>query len=87
MNELLLERATGNLGPNAFARLETDRLLRSFRPAPHLRFDGGHEGVRTSADAAEGSSSTLDPRGRGDHLWAHQSGVNALALERFDGRM
>lgn len=87
MNELLFERAAGNLGPNAFARLETNRLLRSFRPAPHLRFDGGHKGSATSVKVGETSSSALASQGQDGDIWAHQAGVNALALERFDGRM
>ncbi|RKU49453.1 hypothetical protein DL546_007602 [Coniochaeta pulveracea] len=79
MNQLLLERSTGNLGPNAFARLETTRLLHSFRPAPRFRFDGGERGV--AGDNEDGDEDTQIS------LWAHQAGVNALALERFDGRV
>lgn len=86
MNQLLFERATGGLGPNAFAKLEITRLLRSFQPAPQLRFDGGEKGA--AVDSGQGSS---DPANLNDDnkkdIWAHQAGVNALALERFDGRM
>ncbi|KAI1778072.1 WD40 repeat-like protein [Hypoxylon cercidicola] len=81
MNQLLFERSTGNVGPNIFARLQTTQLLNSFRPAPEFRFDGGERGsaVRDGDSAvAKDTTSTL---------WAHQSGVNALALERFDGRI
>lgn len=86
MNQLLFERATGGLGANAFARLETTRLLRSFRPAPQFRFDGGEKGA--AVDSGTGNSSPADPStDRKSSLWAHQAGVNALALERFDGRM
>ncbi|KAH8900986.1 WD40 repeat-like protein [Thozetella sp. PMI_491] len=74
MNQLILERAVGSLGPNAFARLESTRLLRSFRPATHLSFDGGERALDGDHD------------GRA-HRWAHQAGVSALALERFDGRL
>ena len=83
MNELLFERSTGNLGPNAFARLQTTQLLRSFRPAPHFRFNGGETGV--SGNAASDDESPGGPAAVS--LWAHQAGVNALALERFDGRI
>ncbi|KAB5539560.1 WD repeat protein [Coniochaeta sp. 2T2.1] len=78
--QLLFERSTGNLGPYAFARLETTRLLRSFRPAPHFRFDSGETGL--SGNASDDDESEVPAS-----LWAHQSGVNALALERFDGRI
>ena len=74
MNQLLFERSYGGIGPNALARLESTRLLKSFRLFPRLRYDGGERGV-----AGDGDDGAL--------RWAHQAGVNALALERFDGRM
>lgn len=77
MNALLFERSTGNLGPNAFARLQTTSLLTSFSPAPRFRFDGGERAAGDGPSAAASSAS----------LWAHQAGVTALAVERFDGRM
>lgn len=77
LDRLLFERSTGNVGPNALARLHTTSLVTSLRAAPQYRFDGGERG-----DAV--LDGELSP---GDHVWAHQSGVNALALERFDGRM
>ncbi|KAI1178097.1 WD40-repeat-containing domain protein [Nemania sp. FL0916] len=80
MNELLLERATGAVGPNVFARLQTTQLLRSFRPVPRFRFDGGERGVAILDGEASSSDSPSS-------LWAHQAGVSALALERFDGRI
>ena len=82
MNQLLLERSEGNLGPNAFARLESSRLLSSFGAAPLFRFDGGEGGTSIVGGGGEGSSV-----GKKADIWAHQAGVNALALERFDGRM
>lgn len=82
MNHLLFERSTGNLGPNVFARLQTTRLLNSFRPAPEFRFDGGERGTAIRDD--ENGSIAPDPASA---LWAHQAGVKALALERFDGRI
>lgn len=86
MNQLLFERATGGLGANTFAKLETVRLLRSFRPAPRFRFDGGEKGA--AVNNGEGSSSSANPNDdQKSNMWAHQAGVNALALERFDGRM
>lgn len=86
MNQLLFERATGGLGSNAFAKLETTRLVRSFRPAPQFRFDGGEKGA-----ALDSGESSFDPRNASTELkkniWSHQAGVNALALDRFDGRI
>ena len=80
MNQLLFERSSGNLGSNAFARLQATRLLTSFSLAPSFRFDGGERGTNVSSGESVFSAGRID-------IWAHQSGVNALALERFDGRM
>ncbi|KAI0110794.1 WD40-repeat-containing domain protein [Nemania sp. FL0031] len=80
MNQLLLERATGAVGPNVFARLQTTQLLRSFRPAPQYRFDGGERGIAVN----DGEASSSDAP---SSTWAHQAGVSSLALERFDGRI
>ena len=83
MNQFLFERSTGNIGPNVFARLQTTQLLNSFRPEPRLRFDGGERGVAIR----DGEPGPVDPDSKSSHIWAHQAGVSALALERFDGRM
>lgn len=80
MNQLLLERATGAVGPNVFARLQTTQLLTSFRPTPQYRFDGGERGVAVNDGEASSSDAATS-------IWAHQAGVSALALERFDGRI
>lgn len=87
MDQLLFDRNTGALGPNVFASLETDQLVRSFRPAPHLCFDGGHKGIVTDSSVSGSSSAALVNQSQRQDLWAHQNGVNALALERFDGRL
>ena len=73
MNKLLLERAIGFSGPNSLARIQCAKLLGSFRPTS-LVFDGGEKG---------GSASGI---GTSDGL-GHVAGVNALALEKFDGKM
>ena len=75
MNSLLFERSLGSLGPNGFARIQATALLTSFAAAPRFRFDGGEQAAGNSADASQTS------------LWAHQAGVAAMALERFDGRL
>ncbi|KAK1750563.1 hypothetical protein QBC47DRAFT_353110 [Echria macrotheca] len=79
LNSLLFERSVGTLHPRDFARIQTDTLLRSFRSAPRFRFDcGDRPPARHRGDHAESES---------ESLWAHQAGVTALALERFDGRI
>lgn len=88
MNSTLFDRELGKLGPKDFAKQVTTKLLRSFRPAPQHRFDGGHKGSATSGngDGNSGSASQVGREERVD-LWAHQAGVQALALERFGGRV
>ncbi|KAK3325153.1 WD40-repeat-containing domain protein [Apodospora peruviana] len=90
MNQLLFEQSTGNISPNVFARLETTKLLSSFRPAPRFRFDGGERPVAVagSSSAAAPGSSQSEAGGGTDSssstsIWAHQAGVNVLALERL----
>lgn len=88
MNSLVFDRELGKLGPKDFSKQVTTKLLRNFRPVPQHRFDGGHKGSITSGNGAgtSESASKVDYEARLD-IWAHQAGVQALALERFDGRM
>jgi len=89
MNPLLFERSTGNVPPRIFAEVQTEKLLRSFRPALRFRFDGGERPARPAAqDRPAGAGSAIATAGNDSTpLWAHQAGVTALALERFDGRV
>lgn len=92
MNSLLLERSAGRVGPNEFARVQTTALLRSFAAAPRFRFDGGERAARGALSQASRISGRSEGRNGGNDeaktsLWAHQAGVSALAVERFDGRM
>lgn len=85
MNPLLFERSAGRLGPNEFARIQSTSLLRSFSAAPRFRFDGGEYAANGTVSAA-GNSGSADGI-ESTSIRAHQAGVSALALERFDGRM
>ncbi|KAK6217165.1 WD repeat domain-containing protein [Colletotrichum tabaci] len=73
MQARLFARSTGELSPDGFARATTSELVRSFGAAAHHRFDG--EGAEP------------EPEGRHVSIWAHRIGVNALALDKFDGRL
>ena len=80
MNAYLLSRSLGSVGPQSLQRAESNRLLHAIQPTPGVRFDG-------SDDTA---TSTLTPREIGDGLsseiWAHKAGVNALVIDKFEGR-
>jgi DNA excision repair protein ERCC-8 len=71
MNQLIFDRSTGNLGPHAFARIQSSQLLHAIQPAPRLLFDG-----RESFPEGEVV----------DKSWTHQAGVNALSID-IDGKM
>ncbi|KAM0285647.1 hypothetical protein ACHAQH_001353 [Verticillium albo-atrum] len=71
MQDRLYARSTGDLSPQALARSTTTELLRSFAHAPQHRFDGETNHLDTPGAAS---------------IWAHRAGVNALALDKFDGR-
>ncbi|RDW80044.1 putative DNA excision repair protein ERCC-8 [Coleophoma cylindrospora] len=84
MNQLLLDRSAGNIGPQAFARLYTSQLVNAIQYAPKLGFDGGEKEVNLedSDTNREASRVAADKK-----IWAHQSGVNALTIDRFEGRI
>ncbi|PQE33004.1 hypothetical protein CJF32_00001486 [Rutstroemia sp. NJR-2017a WRK4] len=82
MNQLLFDRSTGNLDPKAFARIQTSQLLHAIQPAPNLQFNGGENAISNNGDERRRNRDPAEPK-----LWAHQTGVNALAIDRFDGKI
>lgn len=85
MNQLLFDRSTGNLGQRAFARIQTSQLVHSIEPAPRLRFNGGEKEALVDDDDDQDTLSQAVAGSTGDatdsKIWAHQSGVNALAID------
>lgn len=79
----LLSRSLGDISPCVLKTEYSTQLLRALQPAPHVRFD--------TAQRVEERRQTEAPR-RGEILedendaFAHQAGVNALAVEKFEGR-
>ena len=64
MNQLLFDRSTGALSPQAFARIQTSRRVHEIQPA-RLRFDGGEREAlpnRSKSPAGSGSQTSLRPR-------------------------
>ncbi|KAI9054105.1 hypothetical protein LZ554_001276 [Drepanopeziza brunnea f. sp. 'monogermtubi'] len=85
MNQLLFDRSTGNLSPRGFARIQISRLIQSIQLAPRLKFNGGEKEI-ASVQGAQGDGSrpvSLQPEevAGSNKIWAHQSGVNALAID------
>ncbi|KAH8820894.1 WD40-repeat-containing domain protein [Xylogone sp. PMI_703] len=86
MNHQLLDRSTGTLGPRAFARNQNANRLYSIQPAPNLRFNGGEKEASPPEATGSGEESQGQIKDTGVRVWAHQSGVNALAIDKFEGR-
>ncbi|CZT44975.1 probable DNA excision repair protein ERCC-8 [Rhynchosporium secalis] len=91
MNQLLFDRSTGILGPQAFARHQTSHRIHSVQPAPRLRFNGGEkEAVLVDEDEEDTFGPIAPPvavtEGTESKIWAHQSGVNSLAID-VDNRL
>jgi DNA excision repair protein ERCC-8 len=87
MNQLLFERSTGSLSPNAFARIYSTRLIYEIQAAPDIKFDGG-EAPAVSRDDARHPDTRADLGGDDSTtMVAHRAGVNALVVDRFEGRL
>ena len=84
MNQLLFDRSTGNLSPQAFARIRTTQLIHAIQPAPKLQFDGGEKETVAASSAGNGEPPTSAEVA--EKLWAHQAGVNALSID-IENRM
>jgi len=79
MNQLLFDRSSGTLSPQAFARIQTSQLIHNIQPAPRLRFNGGEKETVPASSAENSESQTFAEVP--SKLWAHQAGVSALSLD------
>lgn len=80
MQTRLLNRETGDLPADSFARETTSELLSTFAAAPQHRFDGQLSFASTGAFPAAHDN-------RPHELRAHGAGVSSLAIDKFDGRV
>ena len=76
----LLSRALGSISPQALQNAETSRLLGCLQAAPSIRFDGSDGTAQTKAQHIRDQEDGVSD------VWAHKSGVNCLAIDRFEGR-
>jgi DNA excision repair protein ERCC-8 len=83
MNQLLFDRSTGSLQPNAFARLWSTQLIYDTQLAPNFRFDGGE----SSNDESETLGTEADVRDSNLNICAQRAGINTLVVDRFEGRL
>ncbi|KAI9729052.1 MAG: hypothetical protein M1828_000137 [Chrysothrix sp. TS-e1954] len=78
----LLSRSLGDTTAHGFAQEQEERLLRAIQPAPYTRFDATPQ-VRDSHGASAGVNEGDDVE---TPAIAHKTGVNALTVDRFEGR-
>jgi len=84
MNSFLLNRALGSVSSNVFHVAQTTRLVHNLEPAPGIRFSSLRAPRRTeSRGDATPSDDEHDPT---EDEVAHNSGVNCLAIDKFEGR-
>ena len=70
----LLSRSLDQTSAFAFAQEYTTRLVNALQPAPHVRFRSAQSKARKTTRDEE------------DIAIAHAAGVNAVVVDRFEGR-
>ncbi|KAL9096154.1 MAG: hypothetical protein Q9165_001677 [Trypethelium subeluteriae] len=79
MNSFLLNRATGSISPQSLERAHATRLLHALQPSPTVLFSP-EPGPRQE------TSNNRSHEARKRTGVAHKAGVNAIAIDRFEGR-
>jgi DNA excision repair protein ERCC-8 len=84
MNQLLTDRRGGLIGNGTLASYYLTRSLYSLAAWPHLRFDGEEAAPPDEIAEITGEPTTNIAR---KISWAHQAGVNSLAVEPFEHKL
>lgn len=87
----LLTRSFGLTSSTSTAPAQIHRQLLALQPAPRIRYDGQEANNATTpsraiAEQDEDYDRTPGARDGQDGCFAHKAGVNALAIDRFEGR-
>lgn len=88
----LLTRSLGLTATDDFARNQNTRLIHALQPAPRVRFAGetyigNNPRNATGGGAGEGlSDDDEDEEEAGNVVVAHRAGVNAITVDKFEGR-
>lgn len=80
MNSFLLNRQLAQISPQALSAAQSQRLLSALQLAPAVRF-----GWTPDGDGAPGDNEDGIPRSELNKK-AHAAGVNAITIDRFEGR-
>ena len=80
----LLSRSLGDASPSALRQEQSTRLLHALQPAPHIRFDNVvRPNEQNGGDAPDTQRGVVEEE---QETFAHKVGVNALVVDRFEGR-
>jgi len=83
----LLSRSLADISPRDFARAQNNRLIHALQPAPRVRFNGDAGGSAPGKDAIRRRDREDDDSDEeGETVFAHRAGVNAITVDRFEGR-
>jgi DNA excision repair protein ERCC-8 len=82
MNSFLLNRQLGSICPQALSAAQNQRLLSALQLAPNTKFHWRFEEHATSIAGEDGNT----PARSELHSKAHAAGVNAITIDRFEGR-
>ena len=91
MNAVLLSRVQGYIGAPSLQRYYTARLLQAIQPAPSVAFDGSAiAGIGGAVEEERKSHKRkIHQDDDKEEVWnkpAHRTGVNAIAIDKFEGR-
>jgi len=81
----LLSRSLADITPHSFARAQNNRLIHALQPAPRVRFNGD-AGADVSSKQRRKENEDDDSDEEGETVSAHRAGVNAITVDRFEGR-
>lgn len=81
MNSYLLNRQLGSVSQQAFASAQNNRLLRSLQLAPYVKCS-----LQSLEEPNSNSLEQHGPKRAVKTSSAHPSGVNSIAIDRFEGR-
>src|SRR5271170_1597353 len=88
MNQVHLRRRLGAVGPQAFQRMQNDRLIQALEPLS-LSFNFRTQLISDTVTRAPSNSlrqTTTDSVTDQEELIAHKAGVNVLAIDCNDAR-
>jgi len=68
------------------AQFQTTRMLHALQPAPGVRFDNAAAAPPRPEPRNDNGDEDEDGDGGTEKVYAHRAGVNALVVDRFEGR-